>query len=162
MKFIYKKLNWRHLLSTSSYNYTSVLASPGQSSSPSSRSVISHNVQWIRVPSSLVTPLHTITIINYVLEAIIISSSLWSDVRTNLPLNEMRWMNSGDDRWFGDDSSSESYRVLTWSVSELWFWHQADWAVFQNIVRRGTASHNTWSTSIFMQKIIVFDVVPSS
>jgi len=56
-----------------------------QSCSQSSGSVISHIVQGISVPSSLVTTRKAMTIINYVVEAIIISS-LWSDVRTTLSL----------------------------------------------------------------------------
>ena len=68
------KENWMHLLSTKSHTFISILETPVRSSSPSSGSLISHSVQGICVPSSLVTPRQPMTIINYDVESITISS----------------------------------------------------------------------------------------
>jgi len=110
--------NWKHLLSTSYHICTSILKSPVQSRSPSSGSVISHSFWGISVPSSLVTPRHPMTIINYTVKLIIISS-LWPDVGTNLSftvrnLQEFCW------RYDGESVSGPSYgKCILEMISDL-------------------------------------------
>ena len=137
---------------------------------PSNGSVISHSVQGISVPSSLVTPRQPMTIINYVVKSIIISSlfvawcenysvterwkisrilvRVWGEISE---WYEMWCINSGDDRCFGDVNSFEYYEDLAWSVSKWLGWCQSLLALIEGIVPSVTAWKNTWYTAIFRQ-----------